>query len=162
MQDCTVTLEGAPQGQLVCRREGLYWQFDAVLQPYTGLRRLFVQSGAGKPLLLGTPEPEAGQMRLRRRVSATQLAQDGFDPEGALTAVLTLPGEAPLSNREARPAPPGAGVTFRAEPPALLEAFDPTQPITLAAWFGALTPETVDGRRFLVLPLANINSSFQE
>ena len=164
MRDCTVYLDGEAAGRLFWYPDGLYRQFDAVLTAYDGLRRLIAADEAGNRLSLGIPQPEGNRMRLRRRISATQLAHLGFRPDALRTAEL-LPVSESLSLTqpkgvsdagEASDCPDGTAagrIVCRESPPALLEPFEMGQPLSLAAWYRSLTVETQGDRRFAVLPL---------
>ena len=175
MPNCDILREGARAGQLSWSRDGLYWRFDADLAPYQAVLRLEAQDAAGARLTLGTPAPAGASMRLRRRISATELRSLGFSPEGPLTARLLPPQDVteahspapwePVSHPEAQfPAPsaPGtrAGVPMgvpeaplfrRTAPEALVEPFKPGRPLSLAAWFRELDVETEGNTVYLVL-----------
>ena len=164
MRDCTVYLDGEAAGRLFRYQDGLYWQFDAVLTAYDGLRRLIAADEAGNRLSLGIPLPEGGRMRLRRRISGTQLRYAGFHPDALQDAEL-LPasdGTSPTQPKcvsdagEASTCPDGTAagrIVCRESPPALLEPFETGKPLSLAAWYRSLTLETQGNSRFAVLPL---------
>ena len=154
MSEYPVKLEDRAVGRLFWVRDGLYRRYDAVLDAGIGVRRLALYDAQGCRCPLGIPVPEGGTLRLRGRVSETQLGHAGFSPEDPLTARLE-----PLN---ASPASVGTvcgslSVSYRASPPALLEPFDPKAPVSLAAWFARLRVETTEGRRFLVLDLSPEN-----
>ncbi len=164
MHDCIVLYAKKAAGRLFWYPDGLYWQFDAVLSAYDGLRRLTVEDESGNRLSLGIPQPEGSRMRLARRVSETQLRHAGFRPDALRTAELlpaydsacpVQPADRP-ADAEAPSCPDGTAVgriVCRESPPALLEPFEPGQPLSLAAWYRLLTVETQGDGRFAVLPL---------
>ena len=170
MRECAILSGGTRAGTLRWEREGLYWRFDAVLDPYPGVRRLEAYDASGRPLRLGIPAPEGRRMRLRHTVSGTQLLWEGFALDGALTAALLPVLPAGGGTREAFPpdgvvpAPeeltrrdpafadcPTHGLYYRPSTKTLLEPFEPTRPLALAPWYRRLRVETVGGKRCLSL-----------
>lgn len=97
--------------------------------------------------------PQGDAFRLRRRISATELARMGFSPEGGMTACLlpAPPGAAPEAPAEVPAGPaasPETALVLQASGAA--EPFVPGRPLSLAAWYRDLTVVR-DGARICVL-----------
>ena len=170
MWEYTISDGNRNVGTLQVERDSLYYNFTAVVNPTGFLRRLHVTDSAGHTLTLGTPIPSGNRFRLTRRISVTQLLWDGFDPESIQSAEL-IPSDA------AHPSAPASTPDFAAAPSVLpsddpmlahcptsnllfrqcgntceaAEPLNPHSPLTLAAWFSRLEPQTLDNRQFLVL-----------
>lgn len=173
MRECAIMNRDTRVGTLTWTREGLYWHFDAILDPYAGLRRLEVADSAGHTLRLGIPAPEGRRMRLRRIISGTQLLWESFRLDGALSATLlpyspesSVKSPASFPPEDVRPVPdtilreypsladcPTRGLYYRSSPRSLIEPFEPGKPLALAPWYPQLRMEMIGGRRCLVLRL---------
>ncbi|MEA4824545.1 MAG: hypothetical protein VB111_10595 [Clostridiaceae bacterium] len=171
MRECAIMNRDTRVGTLTWAREGLYWHFDAILDPYAGLRRLEIADAAGHTLRLGIPVPEGRRMRLRRTISGTQLLWESFRLDGALSAMLHPYSPEPSATasvsfppEDVRPAPdtlsreypafancPTRGLYYRSSPRTLIEPFEPQKPLALAPWYQQLRMEMIGGRRCLVL-----------
>ena len=101
----TLALEGG--GRLALREEGLQVHLEAVCPDGgQGVYKIWIW-GAGGSLLLGTPAPEGGALRLRRRVSRRSLEQAGCWPVTGGQLRLALPAQRPEGNCWARAQRPG-------------------------------------------------------
>ena len=95
--DFSVYEGGAVCGALTAAREGLYWALDARCRAQAGVVRLYACAPDGTRQSLGVLMPEGGDLRLRRRVSASTLPlTDGWrfttdEREPVTAAGVTIP-----------------------------------------------------------------------
>ena len=95
--DFSVYGGGAVCGALTAAREGLYWALDVRCRAQAGVVRLYACAPDGARQSLGVLMPEGGELRLRRRVSASALPlTDGWrfttdEREPVTAAGVTIP-----------------------------------------------------------------------
>lgn len=157
-----VTIGGETRGELQVSKDGAVWLFEAEAEDPGGLLRLSVY-GEGREGYLGVMSPgRGGSVKLRKRLSRTDLR--GFPekieyaaPAGQL-AVEAKPEPEP-EPEEPQQTPGGGETLWYSAPDGTLSSFDGTRLLValpaadprVPPWAGDLV-RVINGRKYVVFP----------